>query len=112
MNDFSGDVTFGTVRMMSTQNTKTHPVALAVHTLPKYFQGFYNETPQVISTIPNLYHQTIKSNTVKMSGNSSVGNSQVYEAGDQRPDPQQGEDHSNAYEEGKENSHQANDSSE
>ncbi|KAI1615766.1 hypothetical protein EDD37DRAFT_613781 [Exophiala viscosa] len=45
-----------------------------------------------------------------MSGNSSVGNSQVYEAGDQRPDPQQGEDHSNAYEEGKENSHQANDS--
>ncbi|KIV86642.1 hypothetical protein PV11_02242 [Exophiala sideris] len=45
-----------------------------------------------------------------MSGQSSVGNSQVYEAGDQRPDPQQGEDHSNAYNEGKENSHQSNDS--
>lgn len=46
-----------------------------------------------------------------MSGNSSVGNSGIYEAGDQRnlknseiPQPER-------YEEGKENSHLANDSS-
>ncbi|KIW34441.1 uncharacterized protein PV07_01219 [Cladophialophora immunda] len=45
-----------------------------------------------------------------MSGTSSVGNSNVYEAGDQRvpPDSQKGGDQ--AYEEGQKNSHLGNDS--
>ncbi|KAI1843697.1 hypothetical protein JX265_008476 [Neoarthrinium moseri] len=45
-----------------------------------------------------------------MSGQSSVGNSGVYEAGDQR-NPKQSELHdATRFEEGKEHSHQANDS--
>jgi uncharacterized membrane protein len=48
-----------------------------------------------------------------MSGQSSVGNSQVYEAGDQRvpPDSQKAENQATPYKEGEKNSHQANDSS-
>lgn len=48
-----------------------------------------------------------------MSGQSSVGNSGVYEAGDQRnpPDSQKDENQSTPYEEGKENSHKDNDPS-
>ncbi|KAJ9646046.1 uncharacterized protein PV06_01887 [Exophiala oligosperma] len=47
-----------------------------------------------------------------MSGTSSVGNSNVYEAGDQRvpPDGEKPEFQSNPYEEGQKNSHQSNDS--
>jgi len=47
-----------------------------------------------------------------MSGQSSVGNSQVYEAGDQRvpPDSQKAENQAQPYQEGEKNSHQANDS--
>lgn len=45
-----------------------------------------------------------------MSGNSKVGNSGVYEAGDQRNE-KASEHNAERYEEGKENSHQLNDSS-
>lgn len=45
-----------------------------------------------------------------MSGDSSVGNAAVYEAGDQRNPPKDSE-HQERFEEGKENAHQANDSS-
>ncbi|KAK5048988.1 hypothetical protein LTR84_005410 [Exophiala bonariae] len=46
-----------------------------------------------------------------MSGQSNVGNSGVYEAGDQRnpPDSEKPENQSTPYEEGKENSHKDND---
>ncbi|KZZ99109.1 hypothetical protein AAL_02660 [Moelleriella libera RCEF 2490] len=44
-----------------------------------------------------------------MSGNSKVGNSGVYEAGDQRNE-KASEHNAERYEEGKENSHQLNDS--
>lgn len=49
-----------------------------------------------------------------MSGNSSVGNAAVYEAGDQRnPSASEKEEiQPERYEEGKENSHKENDSSE
>lgn len=48
-----------------------------------------------------------------MSGNSSVGNAAVYEAGDQRnPSASEKENQPERYEEGKENSHKENDSSE
>lgn len=45
---------------------------------------------------------------------SNVGNAQTYEAGDQRvpPDSQKAENQATPYEEGKENSHKDNDSSE
>lgn len=46
-----------------------------------------------------------------MSGNSNVGNSQVYEAKDQRTS-KDSEDQADRFHEGKENSHKANDSSE
>lgn len=49
-----------------------------------------------------------------MSGNSNVGNSQVYEAGDQRTVPDSVIEEmkkENRFHEGKENSHLANDSS-
>jgi hypothetical protein len=49
-----------------------------------------------------------------MSGQSSVGNSQVYEAGDQKNIPQseiQQTKKDNRFHEGRENSHKANDSS-
>lgn len=48
-----------------------------------------------------------------MSGQSSVGNRQVYEAGDQRvpPDSQKAENQAQPFHEGEKNSHQANDSS-
>lgn len=48
-----------------------------------------------------------------MSGDSSVGNAAVYEAGDQRnaPDAEKPENQNERFEEGKENSHQENDSS-
>ena len=46
-----------------------------------------------------------------MSGTSSVGNSQVYEAGDQRNAPNSEIREADRFHEGKENSHQANDSS-
>jgi hypothetical protein len=52
--------------------------------------------------------------SVKMSGTSNVGNSQVYEAGDQKTVPQSEIDQEkkdNRFHEGKENSHKANDSS-
>ncbi|KAK9773386.1 hypothetical protein AB5N19_02470 [Seiridium cardinale] len=45
-----------------------------------------------------------------MSGQSSVGTSGVYEAGDQRNAPQSELNNATRFEEGKENSHQANDS--
>ena len=51
---------------------------------------------------------------LKMSGQSSVGNSQVYEAGDQKNIPQseiQQAKKDNRFHEGRENSHKANDSS-
>lgn len=48
-----------------------------------------------------------------MSGNSSVGTSAVYEAGDQRnyKDSEKPENQATPYEEGKPNSHKDNDSS-
>jgi hypothetical protein len=49
-----------------------------------------------------------------MSGNSNVGNSQVYESGDQRTVPDsviEQEKRDKRFHEGKENSHKANDSS-
>lgn len=48
-----------------------------------------------------------------MSGDSSVGNAAVYEAGDQRnaSDAQKQEDQPERFEEGKENAHKENDSS-
>jgi hypothetical protein len=46
-----------------------------------------------------------------MSGNSSVGNSGVYEAGDQRNAPQSEQNKATPYEEGKANSHIGTDSS-
>jgi hypothetical protein len=58
---------------------------------------------------PNYQHPIFK-----MSGTSNVGNSQVYEAGDQRtvPDSQIEQEKKDArFHEGKENSHKANDSS-
>lgn len=45
-----------------------------------------------------------------MSGDSSVGNAAVYEAGDQRNAPN-AENQTERFEEGKQNSHQENDSS-
>nr|POE72093.1 hypothetical protein CFP56_11969 [Quercus suber] len=45
-----------------------------------------------------------------MSGNSSVGTSQVYEAGDQRNAKDSEIDNAERFQEGKENSHKANDS--
>ncbi|KAJ4386035.1 hypothetical protein N0V93_008927 [Gnomoniopsis smithogilvyi] len=47
-----------------------------------------------------------------MSGNSSAGNAAVYEAGDQRnaPDAEKPENQAERFEEGKQNSHQENDS--
>lgn len=42
---------------------------------------------------------------------SNVGNAQVYEAGDQRNAPQSEQNDATRFEEGKENSHQALDSS-
>lgn len=46
-----------------------------------------------------------------MSGNSSVGTAGVYEAGDQRNAPASELDQTERFEEGKENSHKENDSS-
>ena len=46
-----------------------------------------------------------------MSGNSSVGQSTVYEAGDQRNAPQSELETAERYKEGKPNSHKSNDSS-
>lgn len=46
-----------------------------------------------------------------MSGYSSVGNSQVYEAGDQRNLPRSEQDHAERFQEGKTHAHSANDSS-
>lgn len=46
-----------------------------------------------------------------MSGTSSVGQSSVYEAGDQRNAPASELNTADRYNEGKENSHKANDSS-
>lgn len=46
-----------------------------------------------------------------MSGQSNVGNSQVYEAGDQRNPPNSEQNQATPYEEGKENSHNVNDPS-
>lgn len=47
-----------------------------------------------------------------MSGQSSVGGSGVYEAGDQRNAPNSEENKADRYKEGQPNSHKANDSSE
>ncbi|KAK5165352.1 hypothetical protein LTR04_001274 [Oleoguttula sp. CCFEE 6159] len=47
--------------------------------------------------------------SINMSGTSSVGTSQVYEAGDQRTS-KDSENQADRFHEGKENSHQANDS--
>lgn len=46
-----------------------------------------------------------------MSGQSSVGGSGVYEAGDQRNAPNSEENKADRYKEGQPNSHKANDSS-
>lgn len=46
-----------------------------------------------------------------MSGNSSVGNSQVYEAGDQRNPPRSEQDHGERFHEGKAHAHSNLDSS-
>lgn len=49
--------------------------------------------------------------TIKMAGDSKVGTSGVYEAGDQRNHKNEELDNAERFEEGKENSHQATDSS-
>lgn len=51
-------------------------------------------------------------NTFSMSGTSNVGNSAVYEAGDQRNPPKSEQKQATPYEEGKDNSHDQNDPSE
>lgn len=64
---------------------------------------------QLTSNFPNIPQITIK-----MSGTSNVGNSQVYEDGDQKNAPKsemEQEKKDSRFHEGKENSHKANDSS-
>merc|ERR1711964_88423 len=63
---------------------------------------------QLTSNFPNIPQITIK-----MSGTSNVGNSQVYEGGDQKNAPKsemEQEKKDSRFHEGKENSHKANDS--
>merc|ERR1712230_140071 len=63
---------------------------------------------QLTSNFPNIPQITIK-----MSGTSNVGNSQVYEDGDQKNAPEsemEQEKKDSRFHEGKENSHKANDS--
>jgi hypothetical protein len=75
-----------------------------------------------VTSYPNICLSTVFfpkllnliASTSKMSGQSSVGNSQVYEAGDQKNVPQseiQQAKKDNRFHEGRENSHKANDSS-
>ncbi|KAK0372264.1 hypothetical protein CLIM01_10376 [Colletotrichum limetticola] len=59
--------------------------------------------------IPSNFHLTNKT-TIIMSGNSNVGNSAVYEAGDQRNAKEDETNNAERFHEGKEHSHLATDS--
>lgn len=76
-----------------TQTSQTKPQS-------PQFQSFNHPTQSKRASVP-----------ATMSGQSSVGQSSVYEAGDQRNAPQSERETAERYNEGKENSHKANDSS-
>ena len=63
--------------------------------------------PKTSPQDPNFTHNT----PIIMSGQSNVGNSGVYEAGDQRNAPASEQNQAKPYDEGKENAHDPNDPS-